>query len=180
MFAGFMTTSDNGGVEDTVNTIAQNHDQIILSLIALSATLVTGLIYLVKNYRTTKDTNLQTTAVNAAVNNVGEGEHRLYDKITAIHQIVIMNKDHLDDLKIDVDELVVQQKAFSEKGWQHLPPDLRDAPALTQTIRDIQNKNSERRREHEHIQVQLNNILIELREHVKWEMNEKYPRPKEE
>ena len=68
----------------------------------------------------------QARAANAAVNNVGPGEHRLYDQI-----------GHLSDA---IQRIETKQNDFDTKGWPTLPSDMNTAAGLTEVIRDIQHE----------------------------------------
>lgn len=59
-------------------------DQIVLALIAVIAASVGALVFVIRNGKVARDTNVQISEVNKAVNNIGPGEHRLYDKVTHI------------------------------------------------------------------------------------------------
>ena len=121
--------SGDGSVKDSVADIAQTHDQIILALIAVVATSVAALVWVIRNSRTLTQTLEQASAANAAVNNVGPGQHRLYQMV--------------EHIAADVETLKAEQHDFDGHGWDHLPPDLADAVALTETIRQIQETDRE-------------------------------------
>ena len=127
--------------------------QIIVALIAVLATCVGILGYVIKNASTSKRGLEQATQANSAVNNIGPGEHRLYDKITGI--------------EASVQKLIEIQEKFSDHGWETLPPDLNTAVGLTVTIRELQHS-------YHTVNGKLDEILINLQEHVEWEMQEKY------
>jgi len=144
-----------GGVRDTVQAVASNQDQIMLALIALVATSITALVYVIRNGRYSRTGAEQATAANEAVNNVGEGKHKLYDMVERI-------RDDVTDLKEDQDQ-------FDSHGWETLPSDIGTAVGLTTTIRDLQNN-------HKQVNEKLDTLISELREHVAWEMDAKYGR----
>ena len=143
----------DGGVRDTVNSIADTHDQIVLALIAVVAAAVAGLVFIIRSTKWAREGAEQATKANAAVNNVGPGAHTLYNLV--------------DSIKRDVDELRQDQRDFDEHGWARLPPDLGDAVALTATIRSMQATQL-------HCAEQIARVLEELRAHVEWEMEMKY------
>ena len=138
------------GVKDSVESIADRHDQIMLALIALVATSIAALVWVIKSGRLAKDSNEQIAAVNRAVNDIGPGEHRLWDKIDNIEKAVV----HLEH----------DQETFDSHGWETLPADLNTAVGLTTTIRDLQDGHKK-----------LDRIIAMLGEHVEWEMSQKYP-----
>jgi len=111
-----------------------------LVVAALVAVLLALLGVVVKTYS-------QAKAANAAVNNVGPGEHSLWDQINMIRR--------------DVDELVRAQREFAAKGWPSLPDDIATASMLTSTIRTLQHD--------------VNDIKRTLEHHVEWEETMKYP-----
>ena len=140
-------------VRETLGGIEASNTQIILGLIAVLATCVGILGYVIKNSSTAKQALEQTTQVNRAVNNVGPGEHRLYDKISG--------------LESSVNKLVEIQEKFSEHGWETLPPDLNTAVGLTVSIRELQTN-------YHVVNSKLDEILVNLQDHVEWEMQAKY------
>ena len=129
------------------------HDQIILAALAIISMMAASLVYLIRTSSNAKTAAQQSTAANKAVNDTTFGEHRLYDKVT-----------HLDE---KVSKLVATQEEFATHGWGNLPPDIGNAVNLTGTIRELQ---------HAHVDIErkIDSILAELREHVEWEMKEKY------
>lgn len=139
---------------------ATDHDQIIMGLIALLATLVTGLVYMVKTYTQTKVAATKATGAYEAVNGIGPGEHRLYDKVT-----------HLDN---KITEIALKQDDFDTRGWPSLPADLATSAGLTEVIRDLQHAATLERTDHDAIIVKLDQMEAEIRQHVAWEMAEKW------
>lgn len=99
------TVADGNGVKDTVQQVADTHEQIILALIAIIGTSIGALVYTIKNNRLGKD-------INRAVNNVGPGEHHLIDLIKQI-------KDRQDTF---------------DKAWGNLPDDMDDAVGLVELL----------------------------------------------
>ena len=155
-----MWATADGGVRDTVNAIADNHDQIMFALIALVGTSIAALVFVIRNGRMAgiaaddaATAAQQATAANAAVNNVGDGKHNLYDMVERIRD--------------DVAELKKDQDQFDSHGWETLPPDIGTAVGLTTTIRDLQNN-------HKQVNGKLDTLIVELRDHVAWEMDAKY------
>lgn len=155
-----LAAAGGDGVRATVETVHANQDQIMMALIALVGTSIAALVFTIRNGRTAQiaaddaaTAAMQATAANSAVNNVGEGKHNLYDMVARIHE--------------DVDHLKRDQEQFDSHGWETLPPDIGTAVGLTTTIRDLQNN-------HKQVNEKLDTLIIELREHVVWEMDEKY------
>lgn len=143
---------NGNGVRDTVDAIANTHDQIVMALIGVVAASVAALVFVIKNGRDIRagasdaaTAATQATAANTAVNNIGPGQHTLYNLVSSI--------------KDDVDELKATQQEFSKHGWVALPADLATAPALTATIRSIQAHD-------DLLDRKLDTILTELRAHV--------------
>ena len=137
------------------------HVQVILILGGLLVTLVSAFVYIVKGAKSAEVAATQSSAANQAVNNVGAGEHRLYDKISHILALAQTNAKNIE-------KLVKIQDEFSDLGWQHLPPDLHDAVALTSTVRELQHAHKEQSE-------LLQEIKLMLGDHVKWEMSQKWP-----
>jgi hypothetical protein len=108
------------------------------ALVAILGTLVVILLVVVRTYG-------QAKAANRAVNNVGPGEHSLWDRVEFIHE--------------DVKQLVAAQDDFSEKGWRTLPDDISTASRLTETIRDLQHSAKQNQAEHEQIISKLDGLL---------------------
>lgn len=96
----------------------------MLALIALVATSITALVWVIRNGRWVKQGALDAAAANAAVNNVGPGQHTLYEMIETI-------RNDVADLKRD-------QEEYDSHGWGTLPADLNTAVGMTITIRDLQ------------------------------------------
>jgi uncharacterized membrane protein len=90
---------------ETAASIQDNHDQIILAMIALLGTSIAALVYTIKNNSLGRD-------INKAVNNVGPGEHHLIDLIKQI-------KD--------------KQEQF-DRAWGNLPDDIDDAVGLVELL----------------------------------------------
>lgn len=134
---------------------AASNDQIMLALIALVASSVAALVYVIRNGRYVKTAAEEATAANQAVNNVGPGKHSLFQMV-----------EHIRD---DVAHLKRDQEQFDSHGWETLPADIGTAVGLTTTIRDLQHNDDA-------ISAKLDTLIIELREHVAWEMDEKYRR----
>lgn len=148
------------GVRDTVNQIAESHDQIILALIALVSMAVAALVWVIRNGRYVKTAAEEATAANAAVNSVGPDKHTIYAMVEQIKAKIEHNSETLSDLKRDQDQ-------FDSHGWETLPADMNTAVGLTTTIRDLQNG-------HRAVNEKLDTIISELRDHVVWEMDAKY------
>jgi hypothetical protein len=78
---------------------------------------------------------------NRAVNDVGTGETRIFEKVS--------------NTEIDVAKLVATQERFAALGWATLPPDIHDAVGLTTTIRALQHAADENTADHDTIKAQL-------------------------
>lgn len=98
--------------------IVNAHDQITLGIIGLLGLVVTALVYVVKAYANTKVAAEQSTKANEAVNNVGPGEHRLYDIIAAIQE----------------------KQATFDRAWGNLPEDMHDAVGLTELLNSMERR----------------------------------------
>lgn len=94
------------------------------ALVAVVSGMIGMMWLLVKTLAHSKDAAQEARQTNAAVNNTGPGQHRLYDKISLIES--------------EIGKLVEAQNDFTEKGWRNLPDDLGTALGLTETIRAIQ------------------------------------------
>lgn len=110
--------------------------------------LVAGLIYLVKTFRTTKETE-------KSVNNVRPGEPTL-------REIAGLTAQRVEDLADDVNTLVEAQAEFQRAGWASLPDDINTSAKLTETIRGLQGCDKD-------IQNALKRIEDTLIEHAEWE-----------
>jgi len=144
-------------------SVVDENLQVILLLGTLLSTVVAALVYLVKGYGNSKIAAEQSTAANRAVNDIGPGDHRLYDKVTMIAEDTHTNRKAIE-------KLIANQEQFDAHGWENLPQDMDDAVSLTEKIRGLErgrDSNAEK----------IDQILAELRQHVAWEMAEKYPRP---
>ena len=138
------------------------HDQIILALIAVITTSVGALVFVVKNGKITKDTNFQISEVNRAVNNIGPGEHRLYDKVG---QVV----DELEEVKVILGYVTKEIKEHRDNwekfyiAWDNLPEGMKNANELSNTLVSVQ--------------MEVVKIQSALADHVIWEMKkyEEFP-----
>lgn len=142
-------------------TTASNvtHDQITVIVLGLLGTTIATLVWVIKNGSRVKETSdyaqiaaHQSSAANKAVNNVGPGDHTLYDMVAAIKEDVL-------ELKAEVKDVRAEQRAFASHGWETLPDDMNTAVALTQTIRGLQNG-------HSAVHDKLDSIAAELRAHI--------------
>ena len=86
-------------------TSIENHDQIVLALIAIIGTSIAALVYTIRNNTLGKD-------INQAVNNIGPGEHHLIDMIKQIKE---------------------KQEEFDKK-WGNLPAEMGDAVGLVELL----------------------------------------------
>ena len=94
------------------------------ALVALVTAVIGMMTLLIRTLAHSKEAAADARATNAAVNNTGPGEHRLYDKITHI--------------QVDVEHLVEVNKIFQARGYDGMDEDLSTGPALQHTIREIQ------------------------------------------
>lgn len=125
-------------------------DQVIVAaLVAVLMALLGVVVFLAKTYN-------QAKQANAAVNNVGPGDHSLWDAVNLIRS--------------DVEELVKTQRDFNSKGWATLPSDIGTASELTATIRELQ-------LEHRHHNKKLTEIEQTLKAHDAWERTQKHAQP---
>ena len=133
--------------------VASAHDGditiIIGSLVAITTALIGMLWLLVRTLAHSRTAADEARMANAAVNNTGPGEHRLYDRIGS--------------MQTDIQRLVNTQDDFAELGWQSLPDDLHDAPSLTTTIRDLQREAETNTTDHDAIKAQLEMLTDLLR-----------------
>ena len=86
-----------------------------------------------------------TKHVNQAVNNKETGELSLY-------RLAAVNSQKLDE--------VMAKQAEFDRRWGNLPPDIGDAVALHELLSNVHR--------------QITEVQAELRQHVAWEMAEKY------
>ena len=143
-------------VNGDVDQILSGQDGIIFALIGMVGTSIAALVYTIRNNRIAKDGVDQISQVNNAVNNIGPGEHRLYDMISLIRS--------------DIEYLTNEQRNFAAKGWNSLPEDINTAVGLTSVIRDLQHAEKE-------VINKLQVIQDTLIEHTEWEMQQKYIEP---
>lgn len=139
------------------------------SLAVVILLMVGAVLYLVASARKQIDSAVahaeraagQASAANSAVNNIGPGEHRMYDKIEMI--------------RADIEALVAAQEDFAKRGWQSLPPDLATSSALTSTIRDLQHADKMVQHGLDDLSHAIAKIDEKITNHVKWEESQKYP-----
>ena len=98
-----------------VVTGIDNHDQVVLAVVAVLATSVAGLVYVVKAYG-------EARQVNSAVNHKDTGELSLY------------RLAHSSSEKLD--EVIAKQAEFDRK-WGNLPPQIGDAVGLFGVLHDM-------------------------------------------
>jgi len=123
-----------------VQSQVQTNTNVLMALVAVTATCVGGLVYVLKNGRTViKDTQKQVAEVNNAVNNIGPGEHRLYDKVSHALEAI-----KAQDIRI---ELIISETAKNTAFWDdfhvrwgRLPEDLDDGTDVVLMVRDVQRK----------------------------------------
>lgn len=137
-----------------------DHTALLATLAAILGSLVAVITLLVRNAKDTKIAAKNAVAANNAVNNIGPGEHSLWDQVGFMRE--------------DLRKLVEAQESFAEKGWNKLPIDLADAPALTQTIRDLQNRGQALTKDVGEIKTTVKELDELIREHDKWERAQKY------
>jgi hypothetical protein len=115
--------------------VADIHDDDIKLLVGALVALVTGVLammsLLIKTLANSRIAANEAKAANAAVNNTGPGEHRLYDRV----EIMGGKVEHIET---NVDHLVEVNKIFQARGYDGMDEDLSTGPALQETIRDIQ------------------------------------------
>ena len=128
--------------------------------------LVGALLYLVASARKQIDSvEHHAKAANRAVNNVGPGEHRMYDKIEMI--------------RANVESLVQAHEEFAKRGWQTLPDDLATSSALTSTIRELQHADRMVKHGLDDLAFAISKIDTKITNHVEWEESQKYPHHKD-
>ena len=132
--------------EGAIDLVASSDDQVILALIALVATSIAALVFIIRNGRYIKtgaedaaQPAEQATSAANAVNHVEYGEHRLYDVVARIE---------------------AKQIEFDRK-WGALPESLGNAVNLSETLHDMNRR--------------LDDIQTQLADHVAWETNVKWP-----
>lgn len=109
-------------------------EQIVLALIAVIAASVGALVFVIRNGKVVRDTNEQITQVNAAVNNIGPGEHRLYDKVSH----VISELEDVKDILADVTLEIKQHKLFWDQLHRlHIREPTPAEAALVTTLKEI-------------------------------------------
>jgi hypothetical protein len=145
-------------------------DQVVEASNDLGALGVLGVVILILVallWITIRNMNTKVSDINHAVNNVKPGDPMMIDRVKHIEQMLGKVDDWMDD--------------FNRHGWPSLPDDIGSAAALTETIRQIQNRLEQLTHCDREQKVALTDLLYELRElrsevdkHVKWEMAEKY------
>jgi len=126
----------------------------------LAVALAGALTFSIKGWQEAKRGASQAKQANAAVNNVGPGEHRLFDKVS-----------HLADA---MDRIEAKQDQFDMKGWPSLPSDINTAAGLTEVIRDLQHGHVDGLKDHQEILGRLAAMDTEIKAHVLWEETQKY------
>lgn len=135
-------------------------DQIVLALIAVIAASVGALVFVIRNAGgTVKDTNRQVTEVNKAVNNIGPGEHRLYDKVDHIYQELGQVTGILQTVTEELKDHRTRWEEFHAR-WGSFPDGMDSAADLAITLNQIK--------------ADIQKVQDALKEHVEWEMGEKY------
>ena len=137
-FLAVLSTNASFAEADTGVLPSSEHDQVILALIALIGTSIAALVYTIRNNALGKGIAVDAAEANRAVNNVGPGEHRLYDLVSRIE---------------------VKQDAF-DKAWGNLPAEMGDAVGLVSLLHGM-------RRDISTIQTQLAEH-VEWEMSIKW------------
>ena len=122
IFQEVVSNAAGGGVQDSMSAISDTHDQIILALIAIIGTSVAALVYTIRNNTLNKAIAKDASEANKAVNNVGPGEHRMYDAL-------------VNGLK----EIADKQAEFDRK-WGNLPDDMDDAVGLVELLHSMSHR----------------------------------------
>lgn len=140
--------------------------------IALMAAILLALIgiigAMVKMWPAIMNASHHAEAANKAVNNVGPGEHTIYDMAQQVRHDVAELLAEQKRARAELVYLTRQQRAFESKGWNALPPDIGTAPALTAKIRTLEHTDSV-------IVEQLADLRKFLEAHDAWERSQKYP-----
>lgn len=102
--------------------MAAEQPELLVAALTVISLLAGSLVLIVKTWA-------QAKAANQAVNNVGPGDHSLWDQVAFLRE--------------DVQQLVESQRDFTKRGWQALPDDIATAARLTETIREIQHSQQE-------------------------------------
>ena len=103
------------GVGDTVKEIADTHDQIVLALIALLATMLALVGFAVRAVLNTAAARREATAANAAVNGVGP-EHRLWDKVDRIERETARTAQRSNENMMKLD--LIQKILVDHVHWE--------------------------------------------------------------
>jgi hypothetical protein len=123
-------------------------NEVVLALIAMTATLVGILGVTLKNLQNTNRRKAEGESANL-------NEIEIEEKILRIEDVI--------------KRLELAQQGFTEKGWDYgLPKDLSSAPALTQTIRDLQMKTASLEEQQRRAITKLEDINQTLVEHLAW------------
>ncbi len=150
------------GVAGTAAT--DGEASVAIAALAIAGTLAGAIVLLVKIREQARTAASQATQANQAVNNVAPGEeHSLWDQVAFIRE--------------DVAELVEAQRDFAQRGWRTLPDDIATASRLTETIRSLQHADERQLERYDDIDRKLSTLHEFLRDHDRWERQEKYPDP---
>ena len=133
-------------------------DQTLIGIVGVMAVSMAGaLTFAVKGWQEARKGAASSKGAYEAVNGVGPGQHRLYDAVS-----------HIADA---VERLEAKQQDFDNKGWATgLGGDIDTAPKLTEAIRTLQHQQLD----HQAILDKLEALDVAVRDHVIWEMNQKY------
>ena len=126
--------------------LASSGDNVELALIAVVATSVGALVFVIRNGKVAKDTremaadtNTQISEVNKAVNNIAPDEHRLYDKVSHIAGEISFIKQDVSHLSVQMD----QHRKFWEEfhtRWGTESHGVSSNNDIAITLREIQNE----------------------------------------
>jgi hypothetical protein len=140
-------------VADTGQSLSDSETQIVLALIALIGTSIAALVYTIKNNSIGKSIAIDASEANRAVNNVGPGEHRLYDKVSTVITEMSAIKSHIHEHQEKWDE-------FNAR-WGNLPEALGNGANLVVTIHDIRNSVAS-------VSEKVSTLDSKLDEYIKW------------
>lgn len=124
-----------------MNSALPTDHEVVLAVLAILATTVATLVWVIRSGKYVRSTD-------DAVNGIGPGQHRLYDKVDAICE--------------SVEKLNAWHEEMQEQGWSHLPPDLHDSVGITLTIRELQRQAVTNKQDHEMLRNRLDEIVRTL------------------
>ena len=133
----------------TSDEVAADPSTALLVVLLASFAVLAGLVW--RTYGHAKE-------ASGAVNGVGPGEHRLYERVAVLHQMMVHLTERHEHMTIHLREITSFQREFSDKGWRSLPEGIDTGTGLASTIQALEQEAKQNREEHARIMELLDRL----------------------